>query len=295
MTSELKAQVIELTREGVEPKEIVNQLDVSLATVYRWVKQASENGDLEDVEIETPNEKELIDYKATNDNEITLLAGKKRRALKKHNKLFKKLLLNVEGSRWADNDLEEQILEMEEMQDTIEEILDFDKEKFEANALWQSLQVFIDRFEEMATLSRKGVDILFDYEDDRLEEIEKIIALDEFDTEFDFAALGSLETEREKCQLVQELLNHEEESLNEEKATELLTRVKVLRANIKENNEYGEQDETLTVLKTLTKGLKGVLREIEDSIIWKTGTLNYEDDFRAEMAEHCTVNISSDA
>ncbi len=294
MKNEFRKDAIELYRSGMQPNEIVEQLDVSQASVYRWIKEAEERGDLETQEEDhpEPTETELTDYNSDDNKPPLLIAGKKRRALKKHKKYFKNLRLNVIGCRWAGDDLNDRILEMEEVQDTIEEILEFDESRFENNALWRTLQIFIDRFESLLPVGRQDIDLLFDYTGDRLEEIDKIIAIDEFDQEFDWSAHEILEIEREKCQLMQDILNHEDNDLDVDVTTGLLSRTKELKHKIKAINDQGLYDDTLALLKIITSSLKEVRTEIDEAILWKTGTLKFTPELKDDIEEHCSVNLS---
>jgi len=291
MKTETKNQAIDLLKEGVDIPEIAENLGVSIASVYRWKKEAEERGEFDDDPDYMPDKSELIDYDSKEDSPAVLI-GKKRRAIKRFKKIFKELRLNVVGCRWATNDLVDEIDKMEDLQDTIEDIFNFDQDKYMNNLLWRSLEIFMERLEELKPIGRQSVDIIFDYEQDRLDEIDKLIEVSEFDEEFDGLAHERLELERDKRQLFADILSYEDNDLDLEDTKGLISRLKAIQEHYLKAGLGSEELHTL--LSDLLGNLKELRTEIKSSWLFKSSTLNIPSDTRAEIEELMPVNLNEE-
>jgi transposase len=65
-TEEFKRQMVQLHASGKPANEIIKEYDLTPSTFHKWVKQYNSSGSFKEKDNQTPQEKELIKLRKTN-------------------------------------------------------------------------------------------------------------------------------------------------------------------------------------------------------------------------------------
>lgn len=283
---ELREEARKLFDEGCNANEIESQLEgrVSKATIYRWLNQFSSVDEIEPRESQSepvrvenePNkvhnelqedQNELITIEASSasnnsQNSATIeLRKKKRVALKGFKKVLRRLIeLPPEYSHKLE-ETDHYINSLEDIQDAVEDIYDYDANQYTENLIWNQATKFIERFENMK-IKRLETNLHSDVItiSDQFQ-IEVVLEKEDFDEKdnSDLQFIGDFKS------LIVEILSLQDQKLTVETCDYLLDKIKAVSAELGEFNELDddipEENEVLERLRLTVESLQEHIKD----------------------------------
>ena len=188
-------EAIELLNQGYDTEEIADELGVSRATAYRWIKQHETRIALAEVDkestmsglgaIEESNRLKRRELDLIERKEAIKREKKGRELLKKFKSLVSGIQEHAVGSKWTHEEVSDTHLKIEELKEEVAELLDYDKEAQGENSAFQILSILEEEFEKLVE-SGSGYTFNFDWSEPKLNLLELAISLEELsDDSFD--------------------------------------------------------------------------------------------------------------
>ena len=300
MKKSVKEKVLRRFEAGEEPVQIVAKFssEVSQATVYRWISEfENKNKALSGVENDEPDVEGEDDFDTFRDsievdyeddetartgydetdqdvseeiNPVDLL-GLKRKIIKRFRKYLNEILTYSSGYEWKSKHLRRMQNKLDEIQDEIEEILQFDSNAFQKNAFWVILDSFIERFQGY---SSAGGDVELDLIEDDQDLIREALKLNEFEQEFNWEA-----DFKNRYNRFADLIDYYDgEKLNDEVIQDLRFDVDRIREVMKDYDLEETFSDARDSLRDVDRDLKKVEIKASESI-WETALFELDEDF----------------
>ncbi|SMD32559.1 hypothetical protein SAMN04488029_0906 [Reichenbachiella faecimaris] len=290
---ELREEARKLFEEGRNANEIERQLEgqVSKATIYRWINQFSSDDEIEaltqlenelvesqseptEVENEPkqvhsePQEeqKELIKFDANSASNDLLnsaaieLRKKKRIALKGFKKVLRRLIELPPEYAHKLEETDHYINSLEDIQDAVEDIYDYDADQYTENLIWNQATRFIERFENMK-IKRLETNLHSDVItlSDQFQ-IEVILEKEDFDEKGN----ANLQFTGDFKSLIVEILSLQDQKLTVEACDSLLNKINAVSALGEFNDLYDDIPEENELLERLRLTVESIQEHVKN-------------------------------
>ncbi|MEQ9286959.1 MAG: hypothetical protein RIG77_08635 [Cyclobacteriaceae bacterium] len=212
----------------------------------------------------------------------TELRKKKRTVIRLFRRLLRRMLELSETRKWSIEEIDAYINSLEEIQNSIEDALNYDPDQYTENLLWLEVSNYIEKLEKLKrnrNRNQKTTEFtLFNLQEQF--RIEQVMEIDDFDeSEFDGIDFISMF----KALMIERIFANNDEDLGTEELEGVISEIENVLSFASQNELDQQFTEQMKVLHTLKKEFKKLHKEASAAWLFKTEVFHMNETLKSQI------------